>query len=63
MARETVGDEWVGKAPTPEKYYYNKLYRNSYGKDADKINVPYFWMPRWSNTTDPSARTLAVYTS
>lgn len=63
MARETVGAEWVGKAPTPEKYYYNKLYRSCYGKDADKINVPYFWMPRWSNTTDPSARTLAVYSS
>ena len=23
--------------------------------------IPYFWMPKWSNTNDPSARTLEIY--
>jgi hypothetical protein len=24
----------------------------------EKVSVPAFWMPRWSDTKDPSARTL-----
>lgn len=60
MSAAAVGDEWIGKADTPEKYYYKKLYDGIYG-DAP-VNVPYFWMPRWSpGATDPSARTLSVY--
>jgi len=62
MSAAIVGDEWVGKADTPEKYYYKKLYTEMYGSAS--VNVPYFWMPRWSpGATDPSARTLHVYNS
>ena len=55
--------EKVGvQEPTSEKFYYRKLYREFYRADTESVNVPYFWMPRWSpGTTDPSARTLAVY--
>lgn len=62
MSAAAVGDEWVGKAETAEKYYYKKLYENIYGAAAGHANVPYLWMPKWSpGATDPSARTLAVY--
>jgi len=58
MAREIVGDQ----APTPEKFYYRKLFVEFYGEANMHVNVPYFWMPKWSpGATDPSARTLAVY--
>jgi len=42
---------------TAEAYYYRKLFTEYYG-DVN-VNVPYFWMPKWSpETSDPSARTL-----
>ncbi len=48
---------------TAEAYYYRTLFDKWYSS-AEKIAVPYHWMPRWSpGTTDPSARTLDVYTS
>jgi asparagine synthase (glutamine-hydrolysing) len=46
---------------TPEEYYYRAHFDNYY-PNAEKVNVPYRWMPKWSpETTDPSARTLNVY--
>lgn len=42
---------------TAEAYYYRKVFTDIYG-DLN-VNVPYFWMPKWSpETNDPSARTL-----
>lgn len=38
-----------------EKKYYKYLYDLNY-KNYNPI--PYYWMPNWSNTSDPSARTL-----
>jgi asparagine synthase (glutamine-hydrolysing) len=47
---------------TPEEYYYRFLFTTAYGLNAIKVATPYRWMPKWSpETTDPSARTLAVY--
>lgn len=64
MSAAVVGDEWIGKADTPEKYYYKKIYDGLYGAESARVNVPYFWMPRWSpGAKDPSARTLNVYNS
>ena len=42
-----------------EKLYYKNLF-DSYYPYCDKL-VPYFWMPRYSNASDPSARTLKLY--
>ena len=39
--------------------YYRSLFESFYG--GSLATVPYFWMPKWSNTDDPSARTLEVY--
>lgn len=49
--------EYTHNVPkTKEQKYYRYLFEKDY---AGRSNViPYFWMPKWSNTTDPSARTL-----
>lgn len=58
MALERMG----AHVKEPEKFYYRAIYDSYYGAATAEVNVPYFWMPRWSpGATDPSARTLAVY--
>ena len=48
---------------TPEEFYYRKTFEQFYSVNALTANVPYIWMPKWCpETSDPSARTLAVYT-
>jgi asparagine synthase (glutamine-hydrolysing) len=42
-----------------EKMYYKGIFDCHY-PCCDKI-VPYFWMPRYTNARDPSARTLELY--
>lgn len=42
-----------------EKKYYKFIF-NSYYKGVDNI-IPYYWMPRYVNATDASARTLDIY--
>jgi len=44
---------------TPEMFYYRSIFSELYGDS--RATVPYFWMPKWSNTSDPSARTLSLY--
>jgi asparagine synthase (glutamine-hydrolysing) len=50
--------QWL-TPPTKEAYYYRKIFTGHYANSAHVL--PYFWMPKWSKTSDPSARTLAVY--
>jgi len=44
--------------PTSQESY---LYRRTFEKQLPGCShlVPYYWMPRWTGATDPSARTLA----
>ena len=42
-----------------ESAYYRKVFEE-YFKNGHK-NIPYYWLPNWSNSKDPSARTLQVY--
>jgi asparagine synthase (glutamine-hydrolysing) len=42
-----------------EKMYYNDIF-NKYFPNCKHI-LPYFWMPKYTNATDPSARTLTFY--
>ena len=44
-----------------EKKYYKFIF-NSYYKGLDNI-IPYYWMPRYVNATDASARTLDIYST
>lgn len=42
-----------------EKKYYLDIFRKFY-PNQEKI-LPYYWMPKYTNTNDPSARTLEHY--
>jgi asparagine synthase (glutamine-hydrolysing) len=44
-----------------EKMYYKKIFDELY-PNCSHI-VPYFWMPKYTNASDPSARTLNFYSS
>jgi asparagine synthase (glutamine-hydrolysing) len=44
-----------------EKHYYEQLF-NKFYPNCEKI-LPYFWMPKYTKATDPSARTLELYTN
>lgn len=44
---------------TKESLYYRKVFERYYTGQEDF--TPYYWMPRWSNVTDPSARFLSHY--
>jgi len=57
-------DRYIGQNTlTPielEKHYYKSLFEEKY-RNALNV-VPYFWMPRFIDATDPSARTLNIQT-
>ena len=44
---------------TAEQYYYRKTFESRY-KGMSKI-LPYFWMPKFIDAVDASARTLEIY--
>jgi asparagine synthase (glutamine-hydrolysing) len=44
-----------------EKYYYKTIFDKYYPNCSTVI--PYFWMPKYLNSNDPSARTLECYKS
>jgi asparagine synthase (glutamine-hydrolysing) len=44
---------------TSEQYYYRKVFEEHYS-GMGKL-VPYFWMPKYVEATDASARTLEIY--
>lgn len=44
---------------TKEAYWYRTIFESYFSGRSNLI--PYFWMPKWSNTSDPSARSLSHY--
>jgi len=44
---------------TPEQKYYRFIFERHYSGRGNVI--PYFWMPRFTDATDSSARTLNIY--
>ena len=46
---------------TPEQAYYRSVFESCYPGLGEV--VPYFWMPKYVEATDASARTLSTYTS
>ncbi|KAL4223308.1 hypothetical protein ACF0H5_016779 [Mactra antiquata] len=44
---------------TKEALYYRKIFEKFY-PDMGQL-IPYFWLPKWSQSSDPSARTLKHY--
>ncbi len=49
----------INPPTTKEQKYYRHLFETYYPNCAQII--PYFWMPRFVNATDASARTLSIY--
>ncbi len=68
-AETLLGADWrkngldgLEPAKTAEQQYYRECFVKAYGKEHMLVNVPYFWMPKWTKgVTDPSARALAEY--
>ncbi|XP_054461381.1 asparagine synthetase [glutamine-hydrolyzing] [Anoplopoma fimbria] len=44
---------------TKEAYYFRQVFEKHYPGKAQWLS--HYWMPRWTNASDPSARTLAIY--
>ena len=54
------GVEWTHNIPiTREQIFYRSIFDRHYKGCAHVI--PYFWMPRYTNAKDSSARTLDIY--
>ena len=49
----------INTPKTDEQRYYRKIFCQ-YFKDFAKV-IPYFWMPKYINASDASARTLSIY--
>lgn len=46
--------------PSKEAYYFRQVFEKRYPGQAEWLS--HYWMPRWADASDPSARTLALYT-
>jgi asparagine synthase (glutamine-hydrolysing) len=44
-----------------EKHYYKSIFEKHF-PNLQQI-IPYYWMPKYTNATDPSARTLDIYSA
>lgn len=43
-----------------EKEYYLEIFKQNFGETAT-VTIPYYWMPKYTLSNDPSARTLKIY--
>ena len=57
---DSIPDNYKHNLPkTLEQYYYRKIYDDIF-PNCEKC-IPYFWMPKFVNANDASARTLDIY--
>ncbi|KAF5299372.1 hypothetical protein FQR65_LT09413 [Abscondita terminalis] len=47
---------------TKESFYYREIFEQFYPNLAQNF-IPYYWMPRWTNVDDPSARFISHYSA
>jgi len=59
MIKENDNYNNINIPKTKEQLYYRAIYDETYPDTASLI--PYFWMPRFIESSDPSARTLKIY--
>lgn len=66
------GEDWETRArsyrvnppPTAEALWYRELFHEHYPAAAAAVVAPHMWMPQFvAGATDPSARTLSLYTT
>ena len=43
-----------------ESRWYRQVFEREFGEEVVRI-IPYYWMPNWIESNDPSARTLKIY--
>ena len=55
-----ASERFEGIVPTTKEAYYYRLEFEELFPGRHSL-IPYYWMPKWSDTTDPSARTLTHY--
>ena len=51
-------EEFDVSFPSKEAFYYYKIFKKKF-KNFEKP-IPNYWMPKWDETDDPSARTLQI---
>lgn len=57
----TMAAEYAQRMKFPdEATYYKTIFEDTHGSRHNNV-VPYKWMPKWCDATDPSARTLKIY--
>jgi asparagine synthase (glutamine-hydrolysing) len=62
--KEKAANYSVNPPPTAESLWYRELFHESYPEAAASAAAPAMWMPRFvAGATDPSARTLNLYTA
>ena len=49
------------KPSTPEQYYYRMLFEQTCHMRGASKTIPYYWMPKYVDAKDASARTLSLY--
>lgn len=59
MIKENDNYNNINIPKTKEQIYYRAIYDEAYPDTASII--PYFWMPHFIESSDPSARTLKIY--
>jgi asparagine synthase (glutamine-hydrolysing) len=69
ILQDFIAVQYDAKCPNEESYkpsieLEKRYYKEIFDKEFPNCQhiVPYFWMPKYTNAVDPSARTLDVYT-
>jgi len=57
----TTSDKYYPNTIETEKFYYKSIFDFKFNLKFNNCSIPYFWMPKYTNATDPSARTLVFY--
>ena len=58
---EKATKEFTWNTPfTKESLHYRLKFNEKYSDEQSNV-IPYFWLPKWSNVKEPSARVLSVY--
>lgn len=59
LYKSTWDDHNIPK--TAEQYYYRVLFKQLYRMKGSLKTIPYYWMPKYVDAKDASARTLSLY--
>ena len=58
---ESSSARWQHCTPQlKESAYYRQIWEEKFGTHNERL-IPHFWLPRWTNVIDPSARELKHY--